>query len=361
MSAEMNECPQCHGTKLKMTTVPSKIHPSRMREVAVPCDCYITGRIEGLVKTAQIPARYQHCTLDNVEIVNQSISTAVFDIKHFVEYYPIEKTGPLLIGRVGVGKTHLAVAAIQYLIRQKGIACLFCDYRELLKEIQNSYNASVQTTELGILRPVFDTEVLLLDELGAIRPSEWVWDTVSHILNYRYNEKKTTIITTNFSDAPSRNEEEAIKQPEISSRQKREAELAMRDETLGDRITDRMYSRLHEMCRIIHIQGRDFRRLDSPFVLQVIPVNKRLTNELLGVLEARSLQTREHWSSLALPWEQISKYLSQLGQTKSQIEGIESALLNGKSAEITERPEPLRVSDQQLRKIQKKLESPTEN
>src|SRR5208283_1599605 len=88
------------------------------------------------------------------------------------------------------------------LILQKSTACLFYDYRELLKEIQNSYNASVQATEMDVLRPVFEAEVLVLDELGAAKPSEWVWDTVSHILNTRYNDKRTTIITTNYRDLP---------------------------------------------------------------------------------------------------------------------------------------------------------------
>jgi DNA replication protein DnaC len=354
----MNECPQCHGAKLKIVTVPSKIHPNRMREEAVYCDCYITDRIERLFKTAQIPARYQHCTFENVEIVNQSISGAVSDIKHFVEYYPLEKTGLLLIGRPGIGKTHLAVAAIQYLIREKGIACIFCDYRELLKEIQNTYNASVQITELEILRPIFETEVLVLDELGAIRPSDWVWDTVSHILNYRYNEKKTTIITTNFTDGPSRLSEEAKKKPEPVSHSQRAADWAMRDETLADRITDRMYSRLHEMCRIIHIQGSDFRRVAAGFVVRVIPLRQTPTSGF--VLQARSLQTGDYWSSPPLQWDEIYKYLHQMGQTELQIEDIESALQRGKAADITEKPVPMRVSDYLVRKMQMKPSPLTE-
>ena len=56
------------------------------------------------------------------------------------------------------------------------------------------------TTEIEILRPVFEAEVLVLDELGASKPTEWVWDTVAHILNTRYNDKRTTIITTNYHD-----------------------------------------------------------------------------------------------------------------------------------------------------------------
>ncbi len=158
-----------------------------------------------------------------------------------------EPNGLLLVGDVGVGKTHLAVGALKALISSKGIPCLFYDYRELLKEIQNSYNPSVQTTELEVLRPVFDAEVLVLDELGATRPTDWVWDTVSLILNTRYNDRRATIITTNFPDEP----EGAGLSPE---------QRAGRKETLGDRITERMRSRLHEMCRTVRIQGKDFRK-----------------------------------------------------------------------------------------------------
>ena len=118
------------------------------------------------------------------------------------EYDPRDGTGLLIIGKIGTGKTHLAVGITKELILNKGICCLFYDYRELLKEIQNSYNATVQTTELDVLRPVFEADVLVLDELGAVKPTEWVWDTVSLILNTRYNDNRTTIITTNFEDQP---------------------------------------------------------------------------------------------------------------------------------------------------------------
>jgi DNA replication protein DnaC len=140
-------------------------------------------------------------------------------------------------------------------LMRKGVQCLFCDYRELLKQIQNSYNPTVQATELEILNPVLDAEVLVLDDLGAVRPSQWVWDTVSYVLNHRYNEKKTTIITTNFGDLPAAMPEAAS--DNLSQTEKIKA--AARNETLGDRITDRMRSRLHEMCRVIEIKGKDFR------------------------------------------------------------------------------------------------------
>ena len=173
----------------------------------------------------------------------------------FVEEYPTDKTGLLFVGSVGVGKTHLAVGIIKDLIREKGIHCLFCDYRELLKSIQNSYNPTVQATEMEILRPVFDAEVLVLDELGAVRSTEWVFDTVNYILNSRYNENKTTIITTNFPDQPEQDK------PEIDNLGSRSAaDRAARRETLGDRIGERMRSRLHEMCKKVEIEGPDYRQ-----------------------------------------------------------------------------------------------------
>ncbi|MBV8053263.1 MAG: hypothetical protein JOZ80_18895 [Acidobacteriaceae bacterium] len=102
---------------------------------------------------------------------------------------------------------------------------------------------------MELLRPVFETEVVLLDDLGAVKPSEWVWDTVSIILNTRYNEKRTTLITSNFLDGPSA-ATEGVSGPR----------RATREETLGDRIGERMRSRLFEMCRLVVVNGKDYRQ-----------------------------------------------------------------------------------------------------
>jgi DNA replication protein DnaC len=248
-----SECPLCSGTGWKTIEIPGKA-----KRVA-RCDCRNLTRAERLLNNAKIPARYEHCTLGDFATdfggAHRSLAGARLAAGRFVEEYPIEKTGLLLIGPIGTGKTHLAVGIIQELIRSKGVPCRFCDYRELLKEIQNSYNPSVQTTELEILRPIFETEVLVLDELGAVKPSEWVWDTVSHILNSRYNERKTTIITTNFPNLGPGELQSARTGSAAEA-----ARNATRGETLGDRITERMRSRLHEMCRVVKLDGADFRQ-----------------------------------------------------------------------------------------------------
>jgi DNA replication protein DnaC len=270
VSTTPDTCPICGGTGWQT------VANGKERE-AVRCECRVKGRADRLLEAAHIPARYEHCEIGNFECDpnysdQKSLGHAKWLAGRFVENYPNEKTGLLFVGTVGVGKTHLSVGILKALIREKGIHCLFCDYRELLKSIQNSYNASVQATEMEILRPVFDSEVLVLDELGAVRSTEWVFDTVNYILNSRYNENKTTIITTNFPDRPEQDK------PEVDNLSSRSAaDRAARRETLGDRIGERMRSRLHEMCRKVEIEGPDFREHSKRAQFQRINASSKLS------------------------------------------------------------------------------------
>lgn len=242
-------CPRCGGAGVRVLSNPGG------GSTIETCECQIEQRVARLMKRAGIPARYEHCSLDSYEPgfqgADRSLSAAHLMARRFVDGYPATTSGRglLLTGSIGVGKTHLAVGILQALILEKAVRGLFCDYRELLKEIQNSYNPQVATTEMEILRPIFDAEVLVLDELGAAKPTDWVWDTVALVLNTRYNDQRTTIITTNYADLPPG----GVPNGNGASR-------GPREETLGDRIGERMRSRLAEMCVLIEMRGDDFRR-----------------------------------------------------------------------------------------------------
>ncbi len=224
------------------------------RWVSRPCPCQQLERESLRLTAAHIPERYRRCTLDNFDPTfkgaDPSLGTALLTARRFVEEYPVDTAGKglMFVGSMGLGKTHLAVGVLQRLIRERGARGLFCDYRELLKSIQNSYNPQVNTTELELLKPVFSADVLVLDDLGAQKPNEWLWDTVALILNTRYNDKLTTIVTTNYPDLPSAG---ASMTPE---------QRAAREQTLGDRIGDRMRSRLAEMCIRVDMSGEDLRQ-----------------------------------------------------------------------------------------------------
>jgi len=170
------------------------------------------------------------------------------------------------MGPQGVGKTHLAVAIIKKLIKSKSVSCLFRTFPELLKEIQNSYNPVSRTSEFSLLRPVLETEVLVLDELGAHNPSEWVQEEVAYVLNYRYNGNKTTILTTNYQDEPEKKDRKVevadslMTDSEYEKLGKKERKVGISD-TLTERIGVRMRSRLYEMCKTVRMNGNDFRRV----------------------------------------------------------------------------------------------------
>ena len=221
-------CEDCFGTGTKLDPVKG----------AIPCPCRKSGRSRKLLAAARIPRRYEKCSFANfISVPGTSQDNALLHAHKFANEYPAVERGLLFMGPAGVGKTHLAVSIIKDLV-EKGFACLFYEFGSLLKEIQDSYNPISKSSELKVLAPVFQADVLVLDELGATVPTDWVRDTMYQIINKRYNDNKLTIFTTNYLD---------------------------RNKELEERVTYRLRSRLFEMCTNVVIDGEDYRRRRPDF------------------------------------------------------------------------------------------------
>jgi len=255
-------CQFCNGTG-------TRIEPGKGAAI---CDC---RRMDGGTRSldaARIPPRFRECNFHNYYPKNDSQFFAHSFASKLVAEYPAVDSGLLFMGPVGVGKTHLAIAVLKELITKKGVSCLFYESGSLLKAIQDSYNPISETSEMRVLAPVFQSEVLVLDELGATVPTNWVRDTMYQIINTRYNNKKLTIFTTNYLDEVRlvSVDAEATSQPprNRSFNSVRIQELT----TLEDRIGTPLRSRLFEMCKKVMIEGDDYRkrldqrRFDSPAV-----------------------------------------------------------------------------------------------
>ena len=237
-------CERCHGTGFEILTKGG-------REFAQPCGCRrASGPAPGgPLGGTRVPPRYEHCTLETFDAGEPSLAAALEKALSFCAGYPQlgddEGLGLLFCGDNGVGKTHLAVAVLRELVATKGARGQFWDFHELIREIKSSYDPETKTTELQVLEPVVEMDVLLLDDLGAWKMTDWMNDTLFYILNSRYMAKRPTVITTNFQDVT---REEALA-----------ADPLRRREFLVERIGQRLRSRLMEMCLVVRMQGSDHR------------------------------------------------------------------------------------------------------
>jgi DNA replication protein DnaC len=225
-------CPLCDDTGWK------PIEDNAVRRV-VRCDCWRENVGRQRLDEANLPKRYQHCTLANFTAYNESLERAAEAADRFARAFPIVGKGLFFEGEPGVGKTHLATAVLTQVIRTTGAHGVFYDVRDLLKVIRSTYNSSIRATEIEVLRPVMTAELLVLDDIGAEKTSEWVEETMNLIVNTRYNERRATIFTSNFPDIPDDTE----------------------PNSLLYRIGHRMRSRLHEMCEFQVLDGGDYREL----------------------------------------------------------------------------------------------------
>jgi len=271
-------CPACEGTGWKARERDGVRRVER-------CDCWREQVTARLFADARIPRRYQHCDFANFRDYSESLKRAKARAIKLAEAFPAADRGLFLEGSPGVGKTHLAVAVLRHVVAATSARALFYDTRDLLRVIRSTYDPVVRTTEVEVLRPVMQADLLVLDDLGAEKTTEWVEETLNLIVNTRYSERRITVFTSNYPDIPDETE----------------------PESLLCRVGVRMRSRLHEMCEFLELRGADFRfqpaNITDKELLELSEMNKDRGRRGVGAVRpapARA-QLREPHADLKWP------------------------------------------------------------
>jgi DNA replication protein DnaC len=241
------ECAICSGTGYALHENEGGVLTS------VRCECEKAKRSGRLLSATGIPERYAHCSFDAVDqqggfqIHNPTHKSALAVCRAWAETFPGNPEDPdlMLVGPPGRGKTHLAVAAARYLVEHKGVRVRFYEQRALLKALQGTFGSGSGQQESDVLGPVQDCELLVLDDLGAGRTTEWAKDVLHDIISHRYNTRKHMLVTTNIA---------------LGDDDRRRSRSADAPLTLADRLGDALISRMREMCRIVELEGPDYRK-----------------------------------------------------------------------------------------------------
>lgn len=210
------------------------IEDNNGKREALRCRCQFEKFKSIHLKASKIPVRYKKCKFSNFQTETVTQLKALKECKEFFYSFPFVENGLLLYGPPGTGKTHLAVATLRNVILYKGINALFCDFRNLLIDIKSTFETRQSSTE--ILEAALKVPLLVLDDIGAERNTDWAKDILSTIVNYRYVNSLPTVITTNLRFDRST------------------------DDSFATKFDGRTESRIYEMCKILRVDGNDKRK-----------------------------------------------------------------------------------------------------
>ncbi len=232
-------CPLCSGTGFV-----------KKGEGVELCSCRFSPK--DINKALRIPRRFWNAEIENYKFENPSETLAYTEALNFsANFDPKEGKGITFVGEPGVGKTHLAVGILKKIYREKGIKGLFFDTKDLIYKLKSLIEE--RKTNRAI-KAILSHPLIVLDDLGSERLSEWQRELIAYIISYRYNNLKSTIITTNFSLTGEEKKDKRI-------RKFLGKEIELPKTLLEERLGASTVSRIYQMTNVVYIGGRDRRRV----------------------------------------------------------------------------------------------------
>ena len=274
---EPRDCPKCSGKKYNLSNREGKLR-------AQLCSCFLCQECDGegrtfrqddkgmafladcsfcftfrkrlrLLNDSGIPGKFSNSTLEIYQPIGLQNRKALSRAKDFLDDFHITPKQPcrglLFMGGPGLGKTHLVVSILKQLILEDEVNGKFVDFFQLLSDIRHGY--SHDQSEMSLIEPYLKSRVLVIDELAKGRNNEWEQTILDQFISSRYNAAdKITLFTTNYSDQSGASTDTNGR---VTSFQK---------QSLEEKVGDRIFSRLAQMCDFVKMEGEDYRTKIKP-------------------------------------------------------------------------------------------------
>jgi len=236
-------CPKCRDSHLLV------VRDDKGNNVAARCSCDLLDRRIQLFNEAHLPARFSGTFIEDIVETHRTQKEVKYALLKHRDQFETGDPGFLLWGEPGVGKTHLLCGLASYLTLERGISVRFIDFMRLVMDLKAAYADGKWDSD--VLAPLISAQVLIIDELGKGRDSDYELAVLDQLISTRYNSRRTLHCTSNFAPVDSPRTPSSTSYTDPSH--------LLLPKTLKDRVGERIFSRLHEMCRFLRIEGEDFR------------------------------------------------------------------------------------------------------